>query len=413
MAMNCCPVTKLPVLQDPSWTVEHAGPGYRVDFEVIGPDIIHARVTADEPTYLDYIDGELFRTVWESLGLGQRKVFVAIDYAPINEVRLSYKKDYGNLFYNWGPWIAVLVVYNVRPEITAHMLGLGSLCPARSEALIVGSYRQAMEYIADYKARYGPSEVPEAQPADSLEEAVGRFFAASARLTWLDMLDQPVVAPHELGEFRFFFEALEEMRRDLKARDLRHERQLQELREEYRKREAECRIQLNLKLDQNGRGAEQHEVEMARLRTLLSEKEVELKRVARIFDDRVSGLTGLCESVERVDAGPELREAMQGLCRKRSFRQSAEMELNTELTDADACFLSALRERHPDLSERERRVSLFIKLNYSTRDIARSVGVSLRGMENIRYRLHKKLGLLRQQSLKNYFTEMSSQLCSD
>ncbi|TCD47071.1 LuxR family transcriptional regulator [Chlorobium sp. N1] len=413
MSMKRCPVTDLPVRENPAWQVEHPGPGYRVIFDVIGTDIIHGRVIAEEPTYLDYIDAELFQSICEEMQLNGRKLFVVIDYAPINEVRLSYKQDYGNLFYNWGPWIAVLVVYNVRPEITAHMLGLGSLCPDRSQALIVGSYREAMEYIADYKVRYAPSEVPESPVADSLEEAVGRFFAASARLTWLDMLDQPIAAPQEQNEYRFFFTSLEEMRRDLQGRETLHQERIRRLKAEYGKREAECRVQMKLLLDENGRGAQQYEAELTRLRAILSEKDAELSRVARLFDDKISMLSKLCTEVDRVETGPELREAMRGLCRKMEFRRSAEVELSTELTDSDICFLGVLQERHPDLSERERRLSLFIKLNYATREIARSAGVSLRGMENIRYRLHKKLGLEKHQSLKNYFTALASQTCQD
>jgi DNA-binding CsgD family transcriptional regulator len=130
-----------------------------------------------------------------------------------------------------------------------------------------------------------------------------------------------------------------------------------------------------------------------------------------MFDMKITSLAKLCQEIDRVDATPELRETISSLCRKLSMRENAEMEISTGLTDADTCFLEALRDRHPGLSERERRLSLFIKLNYTTRDIARSAGVSLRGMENIRYRLHKKLGLQPHQSLKNYFSMLASEAC--
>jgi len=80
--------------------------------------------------------------------------------------------------------------------------------------------------------------------------------------------------------------------------------------------------------------------------------------------------------------------------------------LGRELTEADVGFLSALESLYPLLTGRERRVCLFIKLNYSSREMARILGVSVRGVENIRYRLHKKLGLDRHQSLKNYFSKL-------
>jgi len=37
----------------------------------------------------------------------------------------------------------------------------------------------------------------------------------------------------------------------------------------------------------------------------------------------------------------------------------------------------------------------------------RSIGITKRGMESIRYRMHKKIGLTKHQSIKNYLNELS------
>ena len=39
-------------------------------------------------------------------------------------------------------------------------------------------------------------------------------------------------------------------------------------------------------------------------------------------------------------------------------------------------------------------------------EIAHSIGLSKRGMESIRYRMHKKLGLGKHQSIKTYLAEL-------
>jgi DNA-binding CsgD family transcriptional regulator len=85
-----------------------------------------------------------------------------------------------------------------------------------------------------------------------------------------------------------------------------------------------------------------------------------------------------------------------------------EKRLNIELTTTDSEFLSKLQRKHPNLNQRELRICLLIKLNYNTRDIARSVGISTRGMESIRYRMHKKIGLTKHQSLKGYLTDLAT-----
>jgi len=69
--------------------------------------------------------------------------------------------------------------------------------------------------------------------------------------------------------------------------------------------------------------------------------------------------------------------------------------------------LSRLQKKHPNLNQRELRISLLVKLNYDTREIGRSVGISTRGMESIRYRMHKKLGLGKHQSIKTYLSDLA------
>lgn len=86
---------------------------------------------------------------------------------------------------------------------------------------------------------------------------------------------------------------------------------------------------------------------------------------------------------------------------------AAEQQIRMELTDTDTAFLALLQEKHPGLSEKELRISLLIKLNYDTREIARMSGLTKRGMETTRYRMHKKLGLEKHHSMKYYFSSLA------
>ena len=54
------------------------------------------------------------------------------------------------------------------------------------------------------------------------------------------------------------------------------------------------------------------------------------------------------------------------------------------------------------------RSHLLVKLNYETTEIARSIGISTRGMESIRYRMHKKLGLGKHESIKTYLSDLAT-----
>jgi len=221
-----CPVTRLPIIHKPEWDVFHSGPDYRVVFETIGTDIIHARVSAERGTYLDFIDKELFRLVCDELKVEEKKVYVVIDYDPIREVRLSYKQDYANLFYNWGPWIALLVVYNVHPDIRTDMESLGALCPLKSQAMIVDSYDDAMKSVLEAQELFGQYAVPGVVAVNSEEDLKNRFLAAVARLSWLDLVDHPIDFPPAGSGREGYFQALDALRMDLLEGEELHEQKI-------------------------------------------------------------------------------------------------------------------------------------------------------------------------------------------
>ena len=65
-------------------------------------------------------------------------------------------------------------------------------------------------------------------------------------------------------------------------------------------------------------------------------------------------------------------------------------------------FMKRLHAKHPDLSNNERMMCAYLKMNLSTKEIAPLLNISVRGVETIRYRLRKKFGLEREDSLTDY-----------
>lgn len=54
-------------------------------------------------------------------------------------------------------------------------------------------------------------------------------------------------------------------------------------------------------------------------------------------------------------------------------------------------FLSVLKKKHPDLSPTDLKLCAYLRINLTTKEIAQSMGISVRGVETSRYRLRKKL----------------------
>lgn len=67
-------------------------------------------------------------------------------------------------------------------------------------------------------------------------------------------------------------------------------------------------------------------------------------------------------------------------------------------------FMKRLHEKHPDLSNNERMMCAYLKMNLSTKEIAPLLNISVRGVETIRYRLRKKFHLEREESLTDYLS---------
>lgn len=65
-------------------------------------------------------------------------------------------------------------------------------------------------------------------------------------------------------------------------------------------------------------------------------------------------------------------------------------------------FVIRLKEKHPTLSGNEMKLSAYLRMNLSTKEIAQLMNISVRGVEISRYRLRKKLGIASEVSLFEY-----------
>ncbi|MCD7977895.1 MAG: transcriptional regulator [Tannerellaceae bacterium] len=68
-------------------------------------------------------------------------------------------------------------------------------------------------------------------------------------------------------------------------------------------------------------------------------------------------------------------------------------------------FIRKLTEKYPDLNISERKMCAYLKMNLTSKEIAPLLNLSLRGVETLRYRLRKKLGLGREDNLMDYLNQ--------
>jgi DNA-binding CsgD family transcriptional regulator len=77
---------------------------------------------------------------------------------------------------------------------------------------------------------------------------------------------------------------------------------------------------------------------------------------------------------------------------------------------ANDYFLKKLAEQFPWLNKNERKLCIYIKMGLLTKEIAPLMNLSTRGVEMMRYRMRKKMGLGRENDLEIYFQTFNNDL---
>ncbi|WP_235298145.1 helix-turn-helix and ligand-binding sensor domain-containing protein [Portibacter marinus] len=100
--------------------------------------------------------------------------------------------------------------------------------------------------------------------------------------------------------------------------------------------------------------------------------------------------------------------------KRRQILHLIEMNMNSEddwelfeptFAEVHEDFLDKLRGKHSNITQGELRLAAYIKMDLSSKEIAPLMNISVRSIENKRYRLRKKLGI-EDQSLKSYLQAM-------
>jgi ligand-binding sensor domain-containing protein/DNA-binding CsgD family transcriptional regulator len=71
-------------------------------------------------------------------------------------------------------------------------------------------------------------------------------------------------------------------------------------------------------------------------------------------------------------------------------------------------FLATLKQKFPHLSQNDLKMSAYLKMNLSSKEIAQLLGITIRGVEVGRYRLRKKLNLSSEVNLFDYLLQVTN-----
>ncbi len=163
---------------------------------------------------------------------------------------------------------------------------------------------------------------------------------------------------------------------------------------------------------------DQQEKEIVKLKNEKLEAEIALKNaelasqslhlvqkgdvISRVKEDLVRQLRS---SGTATGNAPELKKMVRVLSEEERVNGDWEsFAIHFDKTHGD--FLQCLKAKHPLLTPGELKLSAYLRLNMTSKDIAALLNISVRGVELSRYRLRKKLGIATEVNLFDYLLQI-------
>lgn len=140
-------------------------------------------------------------------------------------------------------------------------------------------------------------------------------------------------------------------------------------------------------------------------------KEKELTDFSLLLVQRNKMLDQFKSELQGLKYSMSLESIMQKVHRCISF---INQHLNVEETRSEfqlyseqqQVFLNHLQEKHPDLTENERKLAILLRLNFSSKEIASILNITPKSVDMNRYRLRKKLGIETHDNLADFFRKV-------
>ena len=148
------------------------------------------------------------------------------------------------------------------------------------------------------------------------------------------------------------------------------------------------------------------EMERQKANEILEIKNKELVASAVQVLERDELLSELREKLHKQKSSPDPSE-LGRIVKTIDLSSSRDWEeFEMRFTAVNQSFYDSLREKFPDLTSNDHRLCALIKLNFSSKDMARLMGISIESIHTNRYRLRKKFDIERNVNLEDFIAKI-------
>ncbi len=158
----------------------------------------------------------------------------------------------------------------------------------------------------------------------------------------------------------------------------------------------------------------------AEKRLLQQQKELEIQKANEVLEVKNRELTASAlQAIAREELLAEVKDELLKQKQEPNPRKISKLVSNINVSNSqnweefELRFLSVnegfygrLQESFPELSQHDHKICALIKLNFSSKDMARLLGISVESVHTTRYRLRKKLGLDRKVNLEDFIAKI-------
>jgi ligand-binding sensor domain-containing protein/DNA-binding CsgD family transcriptional regulator len=140
----------------------------------------------------------------------------------------------------------------------------------------------------------------------------------------------------------------------------------------------------------------------------LASSAMHLVKKGELVSKMKTELGHVMKGVSNTQAEAELKKIIKSIGEDDNMDQEWEnFTLHFDKVHSD--FISALKEKHPGISNNEVKLCAYLRMNLSTKEMAQLMNISVRGVEVSRYRLRKKLELATEVGLFDYLISIQKQ----
>lgn len=406
--MERCMVSGEEIVSNHRWIFRNPKKLYATCIRRIGRNILYAWVDSAKPVVLETFEGDLVKKVLEDSNLENKPAYLIWNLKHVKEITYAYKQGIVDFLYNPSPPLTCVVFYNTTQEFRNTAEIIQAILPSCLKVLFAENYNQAMRIILDVIGGRDPSS--NTNDSGEYEELKKTFLATTARIGWLNMLNSSIPAPHSRHDLYPFFSALSFLQKDLIERTERYKKKKLQLESGQREKADMINSMISTIESDKKRLLSEFKKEKSALEETLSLRRNQYRAIETMLKSRKPELWKIMHNVANLAIDDRHKIQILDICEKLIESEKNQKKTNFPLTSTDSEFLSLLHKKHPNLNNRDIKVCLLIKLNYTTTEIASCYAISKRGMESLRYRLHKKMGLPKNLSLKNYLTALAEKL---